>query len=322
MKAVVCRRYGSPDVLEITDMEKPIPKAGEVLVKVYASSLNFGNLVLLKGEPFLARFAFGLTKPKFMIPGGDLAGTVEAVGKDVKQFKVGDEVYGDLATSGWGAFAEYAAVPESALTGKPVNLTFEEAAAVPMAGVTALQALRDKAQIKSGQKVLIHGASGGVGSFAVQLAKAFGAEVTALCSTRNIDIVKTIGADHTIDYTKEDFTTGPHKFDLILGVNGHQPLSSYKNALNPDGIFVHVGGSESQMYQTMLQGPFLSLAGKKKFKSFLQRPNEKDLMQLRELIEAGKVKPVIDRCFHIGNISDAYKYFAEGHAQGKVVITF
>jgi NADPH:quinone reductase-like Zn-dependent oxidoreductase len=321
VKAVVCKQYGSPDVLELTEVEKPIPKDNEVLVKIHASSLNFGNLVLLKGEPFLARFAFGLFKPKFMIPGGDLAGTVEAVGIDVKQFKAGDEVFGDLATSGWGAFAEYAAVPERALAIKPSNITFEEAAAVPMAGVTALQALRDKALIKSGQKVLIHGASGGVGLFAVQLAKSFGAEVTALCSTRNIDIVKSIGADYVIDYKEEDFSKTPLKYDLILGVNGNQPLSSYKRALNPNGIFVHVGGSESQMFQTMIQGPIISKTGNKKFNSFLQRPNQKDLQYIKELIEANKVKPVIDRLYHLNDIREAYEYFAEGHSQGKVVIS-
>jgi NADPH:quinone reductase-like Zn-dependent oxidoreductase len=206
MKAIVSKKYGSPDVLEVTEMEKPIPTDNQVLVKIHASSVNYGNLVLLKGEPFLARFAFGLLKPKYMIPGGDIAGQVEAVGKDVKLFSAGDHVFGDLSGCGWGGLAEYVAVPENALALKPDNMSFEEAAAVPMAAVTALQGLRDKGKIQSGQKVLINGASGGVGTFAVQIAKSFGAEVTGVCSTRNIDILRSIGADHIIDYTKENFT--------------------------------------------------------------------------------------------------------------------
>src|SRR6476620_3981356 len=225
MKAIVCDKYGSPDVLELKEIKKPSPTENQVLVKVHAASLNFGNLVLLKGKPFLARFAFGLMKPKYSIPGGDIAGKVEAVGKDVKLFQVGDEVFGDLSGCGWGGFAEYVTVPEYALAIKPTNISFEEAAATPMAGVTALQGLRDKGKIKSGQKVLIHGASGGVGTFAVQIAKSFEAEVTGVCSTRNVDILQSIGADHIIDYKKEKFTENNLQYDLILGVNGDQPLS-------------------------------------------------------------------------------------------------
>ncbi|WP_332307643.1 NAD(P)-dependent alcohol dehydrogenase [Cytobacillus praedii] len=206
MKAVVSYKYGSPDILELKEVGKPVPLDNQVLIKIHASSLNFGNLVLLKGQPFLARFAFGLTKPKYPMPGGDIAGQIEEVGKDVKQFHTGDEVFGDLSICGWGGLAEYVAVPEHALALKPHNIPFEEAAASPMAGVTALQGLRDKGKLKTGQKVLIHGASGGVGTFAVQLAKTMWADVTGVCSTRNIEILKAIGADHVIDYTKEDFT--------------------------------------------------------------------------------------------------------------------
>lgn len=321
MKAIVSNKYGSPDVLELTEVEKPIPKDNQVLVKIHAASVNFGNLVLLKGEPFLARFAFGLLKPKYQIPGGDIAGRVEAVGKDVQQFKPGDDVFGDLSGVGWGGFAEYVSVPESVLALKPANLSYEEAAAVPMAGVTALQGLRDKGKIQSGQKVLINGASGGVGTFAVQIAKSLGAEVTGVCSPRNLDILQSIGADHAIDYTNNDFTQEAEKYDLILGVNGHKPITAYKRTLSPNGIFVHVGGSSSQMFQAMTLGAWISVTGGKKMGTFLQRPNRKDLLYLRELLEAGKVKPVIDRCYKLSEVPKAFRYFEEGHAQGKVVIT-
>jgi NADPH:quinone reductase-like Zn-dependent oxidoreductase len=321
MKAIVTTKYGPPDVLELTEIEKPIPLDNQVLVKIHAASVNFGNLVLLKGEPFLARFAFGLFKPKYSIPGGDIAGVVEAVGKDVTQFQTGDEVFGDLSGSGWGGFAEYVAVPEKALALKPTNLSFEEAASVPMAGVTALQSLRDKGKIQIGQKVLINGASGGVGTFAVQIAKAFGAEVTGVCSTRNLDILQSIGADYCLDYTKEEFSQNKTRYDLILGVNGHQPISTYKRTLKPNGIFVHVGGSGAQMFQAMIQGPWVSMTGKKKVGTFLQRANQKDLVFMKKLIEDGKVKPVIDRSYMLNELPEAFKYFADGHAQGKVVIT-
>jgi NADPH:quinone reductase-like Zn-dependent oxidoreductase len=321
MKAIVYDRYGPPDVLQLQDVEKPEPKDNQVLVKIHAASLNYGNLVLLKGEPFLARFAFGLLKPKYTIPGGDIAGQVEAVGKDVKQFQPGDEVFGDLSGCGWAGFAEYVSVPENAIALKPANLSFEEAAAVPMAGVTALQGLRDKGKLQPGQKVLINGASGGVGTFAVQIAKALGAEVTGVCSTRNLDILESIGADYCLDYTKENITEKGERYDLILGVNGGLPLSDYKRALTPNGIFVHVGGSGSQMFQAMVLGRWISMTGSKKMGSFLQRANEQDLIFMKELVEAGQVKPVIDRCYKLSEIRDAFRYFDEGHAQGKVVIT-
>jgi NADPH:quinone reductase-like Zn-dependent oxidoreductase len=283
--------------------------------------LNYGNLVLLRGEPFLARFAFGLLKPKYSIPGGDIAGRVEAVGKDVKQFQPGQEVFGDLSLSGWGGFAEYVSVPENALALKPEKMTFEEAAAVPMAAVTALQGLRDKGMIKKGQKVLINGASGGVGTFAVQIAKSFGAEVTGVCSTRNLEILRYIGADHIIDYTKEDFTKKGQKYDLILGVNGHHPISAYKRSLNTNGTFIHVGGSGTQLFQTMTLGSWYSLTGSQKMSSLLQRQNQKDLIYIKELLEAGNVEPVIDKTFKMSEVVEAFKYFEHGHAKGKVVIT-
>jgi NADPH:quinone reductase-like Zn-dependent oxidoreductase len=320
LKAIVYNKYGPPDVLKLKEVEKPIPDDNQVLVKIHAASLNFGNLVLLKGEPFLARFAFGLLKPKYTIPGGDIAGVVEAVGKNVKLFQPGDEVFGDLSGCGWGGFAEYVAVLEKALALKPVNLSFEEAAAVPMAGVTALQGLR-KGKIQSGQKVMIHGASGGVGTFAIQIAKALGAEVTAVCSTRNLDIVRSIGADFCVDYSKEDFSQKKQCYDLILGVNGHQPISAYKRALSPNGNFVHVGGSGAQMFQAMVQGPWLSMTTSKKMSSFLQRSNQDDLVFMKELLEAGKVKPIIDRCYKLSEVQKAFRYFEQGHSQGKVVIT-
>lgn len=321
MKAVVCTKYGDSDVLLLKEVHKPVPKDEEVLVKIHASSVNYGNLVLLKGEPYLARLAFGLFKPKYSIPGGDIAGVVESVGTGVKQFQPGDEVFGDLSAYGWGGFAEYVCVPEGALVLKPKNMTFEEAAAVPMAGVTALQALRNKGKIQPGQKVLIYGASGGVGTFAVQLAKSLGAEVTGVCSSRNVEILRLIGADHVIDYQKENFSQSQEKYDLILGVNGGQPLSVYKRALNPQGFFLHVGGSEEQLFQTMLQAPWTSIIGKKKVGNMLQRANKNDLIYLKKLLEAGSVKPVIDRTYTLSEITDAFNYFSEGHAQGKVVIT-
>lgn len=317
----VYNKYGPPDVLEFKEVEKPIPENNQVLVKIHAAAMNYGNLVLLKGEPFLARFAFGLLKPKYSIPGGDIAGRVEAVGKDVKTFQPGDDVFGDLSGSGWGGFAEYVAVPEDALAFKPANLSFEEAAAVPMAGVTALQGLRNKGQIQSGQKVLINGASGGVGTFAVQIAKSLGAEVTGVCSTRNLDILRSIGADFCIDYTKDDFTQKKESYDLILAVNGYQPISAYKRALNPHGIFVHVGGSGAGMFQVMVLGPWMSMIGSKKMGNMLQRHNQEDLNYLKELLEDGKIRPVIDRKYKLSEVPEAFRYFEEGHAQGKVVIT-
>lgn len=321
MKAIVCNEYGSPDVLKLTEVEKPIPEDNQVLIRILAASVNYGNLVLLKGEPLLARVAFGLLKPKHLIPGGDIAGRVEEVGKNVTQFKSGDDVFGDLSSCGWGGFAEYVSVPEQVLALKPANMSYEDAATLPMAGVTALQGLRNKGKIQSGQKVLINGASGGVGTFAVQIAKSFGAEVTGICSTRNLDILRSIGADHTIDYTVEDFTKNAQRYDLILGVNGYQPISAYKRALRPRGVYVMIGGSGAQLSQALLLGPWMSLKGNKKMGNMLQRTNQEDLIYIKELCESGRVRPVIDRCYTLSEVPDAMRYFEEGHAQGKIVIT-
>jgi len=321
MKAIVYEEYGSPDVLELREVEKPTPKDDEVLIKVYAVSVNSADVHLLRADPFMIRLSSGFLKPKNKIIGADIAGRVEAVGRNVKQFRQGDEVFGDISGCGFGGFAEYVCAYENALVKKPANMSFEEAAAVPMAAVTALQGLRSKGQIQPGQKVLINGASGGVGLFAVQIAKAFGAEVTAVCSTRNVDIVRSIGADHVIDYTQEDFTQNGHRYDLILAVNGYHPISDYRRVLTPQGTYVMSGGATAQMFEAMLQGPWISMTGSQKMGNLLAKPNKEDLAFVKELIEAGKVKPVIDRCYPLSEVPEAIRYLEEGHAKGKVVIS-
>jgi len=322
MRAMVYHTYGSPDVLKLEEVQKPVPQDDEVLVQVHATSVNAGDWHLLRAKPFLMRFmGFGLLKPKHTILGSDIAGRVEVVGRNVTQFQSGDEVFGNTAKSGFGGFAEYVAVPENALVLKPTTLSFEEAAAVPQAALTALQGLRDKGHIQKGQKVLINGASGGIGTFAVQLAKAFGADVTAVCSTRNVDIVRSIGADHVIDYTQEDFTKNGQRYDLILAVNGYHSISAYKRALHPEGVYVMTGGSNAQLFQAMLLGPLVSRTGRQKMGNSAHKPNQKDLMFMKELLEASKVKPVIDRRFPLRDVADAIRYLEAGHAQGKVVIT-
>ena len=320
MKAIVCRKYGSPDVLQLEEIEKPTPKDHEVLLKVHAASANAGDWHLLRGEPFPVRLMFGLLKPRHKILGADVAGRVAAVGRNVSQFQSGDEVFGDISVCGFGAFAEYVCVTENALVLKPANLSFEEAAAVPAAAVTALQGLR-KGQIQPGQKVLVNGASGGVGTFAVQIAKSFGADVTGVCSTRNLDRVRSMGADHVIDYTQEDFTQNGQRYDLILAANGYHSIGDYKRALSPNGIYVMTGGSGAQMVQAMFLGPWLSMVGNKKMGNLLMKPNKKDLVFVKELLEAGKVVPVIDRRYPLNEVADAIRYLEEGHARGKIVIT-
>ena len=321
MKAMVYTTYGSPgEVLEYKEVEKPAPDDGEVLIKIHASSITFGDLAAVKGEPLVVRLSLGLVEPKYKIPGKDVAGQVEAVGANVKQFKPGDEVFGDLSESGWGAFGEYVSAPEDALVQKPANITFEQAAAVPESAVVALQGLRDKGQIQSGQKVLIYGASGGIGTFAVQIAKSFGAEVTGVCSTRNLDLVRSIGADHVIDYTKEDFTQNGQAYDLILATAGYRSIFDYKRALSPEGYYVATGGSMAQIFQPMLLGPWLSSGGRK-MTSLAMKPDKSDLNFIKELIEAGKVVPVIDKSFPLNELPAALRYYGEGHTRGKVVIT-
>jgi NADPH:quinone reductase-like Zn-dependent oxidoreductase len=322
MQAVVYEKYGPPDVLQLKEVEKPTPKDDELLIKVHAASVNAADWHLLTADIFLVRLmGMGLFKPKNTILGADVAGRVEAVGPNVKQFRPGDEVFGDIAGYGFGAFAEYVAVPESALAVKPANLTFEEAAAVPLAAITALQGLRDNGQIQPEQKVLINGASGGVGTFAVQIAKALGAEVTAVCSTRNVDQACSIGADHVIDYTQKDFTQNGQRYDLILAANGYHPLSAYKRALSPKGIYVMAGGSMAQIFQALLLGAWMSEKGGKKLGALTAKANQKDLLIIKELLEAGKVVPVIDKRYPLSEAAEALRYLGKGHARGKVVIT-
>ena len=263
----------------------------------------------------------GLLKPKHKILGADIAGRVEAVGRDVRQFQPGDDVFGDLFDCGLGGFAEYVCCRENALLLKPANVSFGEAAAVPLAGGTALRGLRDKGQIQPGQKVLINGASGGVGTFAVQIAKSFGAEVTAVCSTRNLDMARSIGADHVIDYTQEDFTRNGQNYDLILAANGYHSILDYKRALSPKGTYVMTGGSMAQMFQAILLGPLISMTEGKKMGALSSKPNQKDLAFLKELLETGKVKPVIDKRYPLSEVPEAIRYLEEGHAKGKIVIT-
>lgn len=321
MKAVVFTEYGPPEVLEFKEVEKPTPKEDEVLVKIHAAAVTFADPAVVRGEPLIVRFWSGLRAPKYQIPGKEMAGTVEAVGRSVTQFQPGDEVYGDLSDCGWGAFAEYATAPESALAMKPANASFEEAAAVPESARVALQGLRDAGKIQAGEKVLINGASGGVGSFAVQIAKAFGAEVTAVVSARNLDSARANGADHVIDYTKEDFTKNGQQYDLILACNGYHSLLAYRRALRPGGRYVVTGGTMGQIFQGMLLGPLVSLTGDKELGSLGEvKQNREDLVVMKELLEAGKVKPFIERRYPLSETAEALRYVGEGHARGKVVI--
>jgi NADPH:quinone reductase-like Zn-dependent oxidoreductase len=320
MKAIVYTQYGPPDVLRLTEVAKPTPKDHEVLVKVHAASANAADHHLLSG-PIPRIMGFGLLKPNSRIAGADIAGRVEAVGRNVTQFRPGDEVYGDLSGCGFGGFAEYACAPEHLLAQKPANVSFEQAAAVPMAAVTALQGLRDKGRIQPGQKVLINGASGGVGTFAVQIAKSFGAEVTAVCSTAKVDMVRSIGADQVIDYTRDDFASNGRRYDLILAANGQRSLSDYRRALSPQGTCIATGGSMPQIFQAMLLGPLISMTGSNTISNLLARPSQKDLLFIKELLESGKVVPVVDRCYPLSETAAALRYLGEGHARGKVVIT-
>lgn len=321
MKAILCPKYGSPDVLEFKEIDKPVPKDNEVLIKIYDTSLNAADWHIMRGDPFLARLFLGLLKPKYRILGADVAGQVEAVGKNVTQFKSGDNVFGDLSSSGFGGFAEYVCAVEDALVLKPVNTTFEEAAAVPLAAISALQGLRDTGQIRSGQKILINGASGGVGTFAVQIAKVFGTEVTAVCSSGKMEMVQSIGADHVIDYTKEDFTRNGERYDLIVAANGNRSILDYKRALTPTGRYVMIGGSGTQMAQAIFLGPFISMTSGKKMGNLMAKANQKDLVFIKELLETGKIKPVIDKRYTLSQVPDALRYLEEGHAIGKIVVT-
>jgi NADPH:quinone reductase-like Zn-dependent oxidoreductase len=313
MKAIVYERYGSPDILELRDVEKPSVTDDGVLVRIRAASTNPYDWHFMRGKPLFTRLMFGLFRPKDHRLGADLAGEVEAVGKDVTRFRPGDSAFGE----GAGAFAEYACVPERWLARKPTNLTFEQAAAVPMAANTALQGLRDGGRIQAGQKVLIHGASGGVGTFAVQIAKSFGAEVTGVCSTKNVEMVKKIGADHVVDYTRDDFTRGETRYDLMLDTIGDRSLRACRRVLAQKAVYVFIGGRMSHLASTMLARPFVS----QDVKAVVAKRSSADLEFLAGLIEAGKVAPVIDRTYPLSEVPAAIRYLEGGHARGKIVIT-
>jgi NADPH:quinone reductase-like Zn-dependent oxidoreductase len=319
---MVTTRYGPPDVLQLREIATPVPAEDEVLIKLYASSVNPLDSYMVGGPLSFLPTIGRLLKPKHKIAGADIAGQVQSVGKEVKQFQVGDEVFGgSFGRKGLGGFAEYVCASQDGLARKPANLSFEDAAAVPVAGITALQGLRDHGGIQRGQKVLIDGASGGVGTFAVQIAKSFGAEVTAVCSPRNVNTARSIGADHVIDYTQEDFTQSGLHYDLILGANAHHSIFDYRRALSPGGVFVMVGGGLLRILQAALLDPLLSRVGSKKMRFFIAKMNTKDLVFLKDLLESRTIAPVIDRRYPLSEVAAALRYLQQGHAQGKVVIT-
>ena len=317
MKAIIQDHYGSQETLELKDIDKPAMGEGDVLVRVQAASIHVGDWVLMSGTPYVMRMATGLRKPKHRVPGTDVAGTVEAVGKDVTRLKPGDEVFGWCT----GAFAEYASASEDHFVLKPADLTFEQAAAVGVSATTALQLLRDQGKVKPGQKVLINGASGGVGTFAVQIAKSFGAEVTGVCSTGNVDMVRSIGADHVIDYTQEDFTKGGPRYDFILDNVGNHSLSETRRALSPTGKLQpngggHSGGAMGTLVQAMVMSPFV----RQQLRPSVKFQNHQDLIALKELVDAGKVTPVIDGTYPLSETPAAIGHVGDGHARGTVVI--
>lgn len=324
MKAIMYEKYGLPDVLELKDMKKPTALDDEVLVEVHAASVNAYDWHFLTADVFLIRLmGGGLLRPKEKTLGADIAGKVVAVGKNVTRFELGDQVFG-IAKGGRGGFAEYVCAGENSLELKPDNVSYEEASTASMAALTALQGLRDVGNIQSGQKVLIYGASGGVGTFAIQIAKSFGAEVTAVCSSRNLNIARSIGSDHVIDYTQEDFIEAGKLYDLIFVANGNLPIIKFKQALKPNGICVLSGGggmSIIQLLAGMIQGWWIEKTENKKIMSFLAKINQNDLEIMKELLASGKVKPVIDRRFRLSDTAEALRYIGEGHAQGKIVIT-
>ena len=329
MKAVILNKYGSPDYLELIEVEKPGPKDNEVQVKIHATSVNSWDWDIVNGIPFMNRLEFGIRKPKARIMGIDIAGKVEKVGSNVKELQAGDEIFGDISGCGMGGFAEYVCVPEDILALKPEGMTFEEAAAIPHTGVLALQGLRNKGHIREGQKVLINGAGGGSGTFAVQIAKLFGAEITCVDTSRKFNMLRSIGADHVIDYTEEDSFENGQVYDLILDVVTYRSIFDYKRALGPGGIYVMLGGgSYSRVFQGMLLGPLISMTeslygGKacRKMGLLMHKPNKKDLQYLTELFEAGKIKPIIDKHYPLSEVAEAFRYFGEGLVRGKIVLT-
>ncbi len=324
MKAIVYTQYGSPDVLQLQEVEKPTPKAGEVLVKIHAAAPNPADWHLMRGSPAIFRFEFGFPKPKHPILGSDVAGVVEAVGSGVTQFKPGDAVFGELSLYGLGAFAEYVAAPEKAFAPKPENITFEQAAATPLAAITAVQGLRDSGRIQAGERVLINGASGGVGTFAVQYAKAVGAEVTGVCSTRNLDLVRAAGADHVIDYTQEDFARTGTQYDLIFDAVGNRTAADMRRALKPGGRCIVAGFTTMRhmLTQVALLGSLGSRFSRKKVGMMgTAKPNPEDMRVLADLLESGAFMPVIDRTYPLSDTAEAIRYLETMRARGKIVIT-
>lgn len=319
MKAIVYTKYGGPEVLQYIDVPKPIPKTGEILVKIHAASINSWDWDLLRGKPRLYRLMFGLLKPKHAIIGCDIAGTVEAVGDGITQFKPGDEVMGDISES-WGGFAEYVCVKEKQVASKPAAMSFETAAAIPQAGVLAWQAVHDKKQLQKGDKVLINGAGGGVGTFALQLSKNIGAEVTCVDSAEKLEMLRSLGADHVIDYKKEDYTKTGNTYDLVIDVVADRSASDYKRCLNSNGVFVMIGGSVSALLKTAIMGPLLSKKGKQQVGILVHRVN-KDLSVITGQVNSGRLKPVIDRIFALEDLPEAMAYFGKGSAKGKIVIS-
>ena len=320
MKVIIFNKYGSPDLLKLEEIPKPVPRQNEVLVKIQAASINSWDWELLHGTPFTNRLMFGLFQPRIRILGADIAGRIETVGKNVTRFQPGDEVFGDLSACGWGGFAEYVAARENALVLKPADMTFQEAAAIPQAGLLALQGLRQQGQIQPGHKVLINGAGGGAGTFAIQIARSLGAAVTGVDSTIKLDTMKSIGADRVIDYTEEDFTRNGLRYDRILDFTSHHSISDYHRSLNPGGTCVIAGGSGTQISRIILFGLLISKITGKKISVLMHKPN-RDLSIMGELFAAGKVKPVIDKCYPLNEVPEALRYFGTGNARGKVIIT-
>jgi NADPH:quinone reductase-like Zn-dependent oxidoreductase len=323
MKAIVQDRYGSPDVLQLKEVDKPVPADREVLVRVHAASLNARDWHVMRGDPYVARLALGLGAPKVRIRGTDFAGRVEAVGRGVTRFRPGDEVFGEIQ----GAFAEYVCVPDDVVEPKPANLTFEQAAAMPLAGNTALMGLRDVARVQPGQQILVNGASGGVGTFAVQIAKSFGADVTGVCSTRNVDLVRSIGADHVIDYTREDFTRNGRRYDVVFDLVGNRSLTEFRRALTPTGTLILSGGGVSGggsligPVGLVVRGQVLSRFVRHQLVVLTTAPSKENLATMRALAESGEVTPVIDRTYRLSEVPEAIRYLEVEHARAKVVVT-
>ncbi|MFO7663240.1 MAG: NAD(P)-dependent alcohol dehydrogenase [Chloroflexota bacterium] len=320
MQAIVNERYGNADVLQLKEVPKPAPKDDEVLIQVMATSLNSADWRFLTADPFFIRFMNGLVRPKVTILGADVAGVVVAAGPGAARFRIGDAVFGELGVGKFGGLAEYVRAPERLLVAKPDGMTFVEAAALPMAGLTALQGLRDHGGIQAGQKVLIVGASGGVGSFAVQIAKVLGAEVTAVCSTSKMDQARALGATHVIDYTREDFTRNGQQYDVIFVANGNRSLGEFERALAPTGTLVIAGGGMRQLFQTLLLGPRKSRSGGKTYKNFTAHTSADDLAILVDMVVAGEIKPPVDRSYPLAEAPEAMRYLGAGHAKGKVVV--